>query len=101
MKGGNPEDMCDSRRDGPSTRVLAVGVIQFFIAFWMRQTQEKDAQVLSVPPPVPASATPYNKALYFDLSASPVINNASITISNQGADCWALLWLFGTGWLWP
>jgi hypothetical protein len=59
--------------------------------------QEQETQVLTVPPNVPASTSPYNKSLDFDLTASPVINDATITISNAGADFVVLPAVFAVG----
>jgi hypothetical protein len=57
----------------------------------------QDPQALRVPPNVPASTNPYNESQDFDLTASPVINNASITISNEGADFVVLPAVFAQG----
>jgi hypothetical protein len=88
--------MRDSRRDVRSAHVLAVVLFCSLLHFGCAK-QNQGAEALSAPPPVPASATPYNKALDFDLSASPVINNATITISNEGADYLVLPAVFATG----
>jgi len=87
--------MRDFRREVRSARLLVVVIFGSLLHFGC--AKQEDAQVLSMPPPVPASATPYNKALDFDLSASPVINNASITISNEGADYIVLPAVFTAG----
>jgi len=87
--------MRDSRWNVRSAHVLAVVLFSSLLHFGC--ALQEDAQVLSVPPPVPASATPYNKALDFDLSASPVINNATITVSNEGADYLVLPAVFAQG----
>ena len=57
----------------------------------------QDAQALRVPPNVPASTNPYSKSLDFDLTASPIINNASITISNEGTGYIVLPAVFPAG----
>jgi|HubBroStandDraft_2_1064218.scaffolds.fasta_scaffold55764_2 hypothetical protein len=88
--------MRDSRRDVRSAHVLAVVLFSSLLHFGCAK-QDQGTEALSAPPPVPASATPYNKALDFDLSASPVINNATITISNEGADYLVLPSVFATG----
>jgi hypothetical protein len=71
------------------------GAIQFFIVFWMCQTRHsrgaKRAAVCC------SQREPLQQALDFDLSASPVINNASITVLNEGADYLVLPAVFATG----
>jgi hypothetical protein len=87
--------MRDFRREVRSAHLLVVMLFGSLLHFGCAKQQ--DALVLSVPPPVPASATPYNKTLAFDLSASPVINNARITISNESADYIVLPAVFAAG----
>jgi hypothetical protein len=88
--------MRDSRWDVRSAHVLVVVLFSSLLHFGCAK-QDQAAQGLSAPPPVPASATPYNKSLDFDLTASPVINNASITISNEGASYIVLPAVFTAG----
>ena len=85
--------MRDLRRDVRSARLLVV----LFGSLFHFGCASQDTQALRVPPPVPASTTPYNKSLDFDLTASPVINNASITISNEGANYLVLPAVFAAG----
>ena len=50
-----------------------------------------------VPSPSPVSATAFNQSLTVDLTASPIINSATISISNKGSDPVAMPAVFVQG----